>query len=97
MDIERENSGIVFFNESDNNDAPELSGQINVNGEQYRIAMWLNEGKKGKEFYGVMLQPVDADEESPRRSGGRGGRPTRSASRSSSGGGGQRRGKPSRR
>lgn len=95
MNIDKDNSGIVFFNDSDNENAPELSGQIKVDGVQYRIAMWRNEGKKGSEFYGVMLQEVDG-EEAPRRSGGgNGGRSARNAS--SSRGSGQRRGKPSRR
>lgn len=96
MFVEKENSGIVFFNDSENENAPQLSGQINIDGQQYRIAMWLNEGKKG-DFYGVMLQPVDADvDEAPKRSGGRGGE-ARRASRSSRGGGRSAgRGKPRR-
>ena len=99
FNIDKENSGLVFFNDSDNDAAPQLSGQLNINGEQYRIAMWENEGDKGT-FYGVSIQPVDdtgGGGASPRRAGGgnRGG--SKPAARSNSGGGAARRGKPTRR
>lgn len=95
LDIKDDMGGIVFFNDSDNEKAPQLSGEILVEGTQYRIAMWENEGKKGT-FYGVKISPLEEDERessSPRRNGG-GGRGGYSKPAS---GGAARRGKPTRR
>ena len=109
MFIENENSGLVFNNDSDNPKAPVMSGCINVNGEQFRIALWEKEGNNGI-FYSVNVQENDdePEEETPKRSGGRssgnassrnsgqrsgGGKPQRSAGSSRNT---QRSGKPTR-
>lgn len=56
MFVENENSGIVFFNDKDGNEKrPDLSGNINVEGNQFRISLWLKQGKNG-EFYSVAIQ-----------------------------------------
>jgi len=95
MNIDRENSGIAFENDSENENAPQISGQVNVGGVQYRIAMWENDGKNGM-FYGIMLTELDAEEPAK----GRGATARRASSRSDSRRGGSSRrtgGKSSRR
>lgn len=42
-------SGILFKNEKQGNEkAPDYTGKINVGGTDYRLAAWVNTGKKGK-------------------------------------------------
>lgn len=89
-DIEKENSGMLFYNDDKKSDkAPDWSGQVNIEGKQYRIAGWENEGKNGT-FLGLQFsEPEESNDDQPR---GR--------ERSSGGGGGSRRTqytKPSRR
>jgi hypothetical protein len=55
---DRTNTGALFKNESDNEKAPQLSGPLNIDGKEYRIAAWLKEGQKGK-FYSLKATPAD--------------------------------------
>ena len=42
-------SGILFPNDKKGNDkAPDYTGKLNVGGTDYRLAAWINTGKKGK-------------------------------------------------
>jgi hypothetical protein len=62
MIINNENSGLIFTNEvEEGSRRPQLSGFLNVNGEQYKIAMWENDGGS----YGVKLELNDESESAP--------------------------------
>lgn len=85
FEVENENSGLLFEVNSENEKAPDYSGVINVEGNQYEIALWEKEFKNGVGF-GARIKPVSEEDERPvRKSGG-----------SSSSRGSQRRGKPTR-
>lgn len=56
MDI-KTNEGLIFRNQSENAKAPQFSGRINVDGEQYEIALWVREGAKGKFYSAKISEP----------------------------------------
>ena len=63
------NSGALFRNDRRETDKqPEYTGRAEVDGVDYWISAWVNEGKKGK-FFSIKFKPVDDD-----RRGGGGGR-----------------------
>lgn len=52
----KENTGSVFVNDKKGNDkAPDLKGQLNIDGKLYNVAMWVKEGNKGK-FYSIKVE-----------------------------------------
>lgn len=66
MVIENENTGLMFRNELEaGSKRPDMSGNINVNGEQFQIALWEKEGENGY-FYSVKISPPY--EEKPKKS-----------------------------
>ena len=43
------NTGILFLNDQgDNPKRPAYTGNINIEGKEYKLAGWVREGKKGK-------------------------------------------------
>ena len=60
----------LFKNTRTNNNAPEYTGEIMVNGKKMRLAAWVKEGKSGKFFSGKMSEPiVKRDEQQDEPSG----------------------------
>lgn len=49
------NEGLIFRNKSDNEKAPLFTGQINVEGKNWEVALWPREGNDGKKFYSVRV------------------------------------------
>jgi hypothetical protein len=93
MTVEKENTGVIFENDSENEKAPQFSGVINVNGEQLRIALWEKEGKNGGRYLSAAISPYEAPSNSGSGSARSG---SSNGSRGQSNGGG-RFSKPSRR
>lgn len=63
MFIENEGQGLIFDNsegKDKNDNAPDFTGQINVGGEQYRVALWWKDFANGEGF-SVNVQPVDGN------------------------------------
>ncbi|MDQ3748023.1 MAG: DUF736 domain-containing protein [Acidobacteriota bacterium] len=61
--VEKENTGMIFKNEKNNERQPDYKGQVNVRGEQLEVAMWIKEGAKGKYFSVKFSEPyVKPDE-----------------------------------
>ena len=53
---QQDNTGALFSNAEkvkENKDAPKYTGSAMVNGKTMRVAMWLNESKKGVKFWGL--------------------------------------------
>ena len=59
------NSGILARNENRKSDKhPEFSGSINVEGVEYWVSAWVNEGKpggrmEGKKYFSLKLSPKE--------------------------------------
>lgn len=51
-------SGILFKNDRkmENEKAPDYTGKMEVNGQEYRLAAWVKQGQKGK-FMSLKLSP----------------------------------------
>src|SRR6478735_5489014 len=82
--IEQENTGLIFENQSDSPKAPSYKGMINVNGEQFEVALWDKEFEKGGNGFTVKIQePYQKDEEeaAPRKSAPTTSRPSSSPAR----------------
>lgn len=56
LTIDKDMSGLLFSVESDNENAPQWSGKIKVNGEEYEIAVWENESKDGRIYMSAKIQ-----------------------------------------
>jgi hypothetical protein len=55
-----DNSGIMFRNNDRQKDShPEFKGSITVEGQEYWLSAWVNEGPKGK-FFGIKLNPKES-------------------------------------
>ncbi len=48
MKVEKMNTGLIFKNKEKTGQQPDYSGSCNINGEQLRIALWINENDRGK-------------------------------------------------
>lgn len=45
----KDNSGVLFSNKDKKNEkSPDYSGNVIINGKEFRLAGWLKDGKKGK-------------------------------------------------
>lgn len=67
MNIENENSGLIFKNDRKNNPTqPDYKGSVNVMGKQLDIALWIKENERGKfmsaTFSEPYVKPEDIDE-----------------------------------
>jgi len=57
MDL-KDNAVLIFKNDKKNGEThPDYKGQINVNGQNFDIALWVKEGKNGKFFSGKISEP----------------------------------------
>lgn len=62
------NSGALFRNDRRETDKqPEYTGRAEVDGVDYWISAWVNEGRKGK-FFSIKFKPVDDDRDDRGRS-----------------------------
>ena len=65
MQYDNTNSGIMYRNENRKTDKhPEFTGSINVNGEDFWLSGWVNEGKpggkfEGKRYFSIKLNPKE--------------------------------------
>lgn len=53
------NEGLIFRNKSDNEKAPLFTGQINVDGKNWEIALWPREGNTGKFYSARISEPYN--------------------------------------
>jgi hypothetical protein len=79
--------GVLFKNDRKEKDShPDYKGSINVDGEEFWLAAWIKDGRKGK-FMSLSITPKEEQQEAaptpaqrrsapppPRQSGGGGGR-----------------------
>ena len=64
MSFERKvNTGSLFENEKTNENQPDFTGEVNIEGALYRVAGWKNKGLDGKKDY-INLSLKDATDES---------------------------------
>ena len=94
MAYDNTNSGMLAKNERrrEGKKDPEYSGSVNVEGKEYWIKAWINEGKEGgkmegKKYFSLALDPKDDQGNNGggnRSSGGNSSRSSSSSSRSSS-------------
>lgn len=74
MAYDNTNSGIMYRNENRKTDKhPEFTGSINVDGVDYWLSGWVNEGKQGgkmegKKYFSIKLNPKE--QRAPASSGG---------------------------
>ena len=65
MAYDNTNSGMMARNENRKTDKhPEFSGSINVEGRDYWLSAWVNEGKpggkmEGKKYFSIKLNPKE--------------------------------------
>lgn len=56
MDYDDTNRGVLFFEENKKSDNhPDLTGKLNVEGKDYRIASWQKTSKTGSKFYSLAI------------------------------------------
>lgn len=56
MEYDNTNKGVLFQNDKDGNDQrPDYTGKLNVEGKEYRIAGWKRVGKSGKPFLSIAI------------------------------------------
>lgn len=66
MAYDNEMSGVLFkVREKRSEKAPDYTGKVQVDGEEYRLAGWIRTGKSGAKF--LSLKVSVADEDTPRR------------------------------
>jgi hypothetical protein len=54
---------VLFKNDKgDNPKRPDYTGTINIDGDEYKLAAWIKEGKKGKFMTGKIGDPVEERE-----------------------------------
>ena len=54
------NRGVLFKNDKGDNPArPDYSGNINVNGEEFRLAAWLKDSASGNKFMSLSVSKPD--------------------------------------
>jgi hypothetical protein len=69
---QRDMSGTLFRNEKGDNDRrPDYTGKALIDGEEYRIAAWVKEGRGGKKFLSLSFsEPRENDGSSRERDRG---------------------------
>lgn len=54
-DYDDTNKGVLFFEQDKKSDKhPDLTGKLNVEGKEYRVAAWVKQGRNG-EFYTLAI------------------------------------------
>ncbi len=57
---QKEGHWSIFKNNDKKNDnAPDYSGSVKVNGTEYKLAGWVRESSSGRKYVGGTLQPAD--------------------------------------
>ena len=51
-----EMKGVLFNNQTDNPNAPNIKGECKIDGKTYEIAGWRNTSKAGKTYYSLKFQ-----------------------------------------
>lgn len=60
--VEKENTGMIFKNDKQNDKQPDYKGQVNVAGKQLDVACWLKDGAKGRYMSVKFSEPYKKDE-----------------------------------
>ena len=61
MDYDNELQGALFRNDSKSKDTDrDFQGEVTVEGKEYWISSWINEGKGGRKYFKLKLKPKDA-------------------------------------
>lgn len=72
MEYDETNRGTLFPESNRKSDkSPNMTGKVNVNGKDYRIAAWTRQGKSGGKFLSLAISDFDppkARDESPPQS-----------------------------
>jgi uncharacterized protein (DUF736 family) len=59
------NRGVLFPNDKKGNEArPDHTGDLNVDGVEYRLSAWIKRSKKGDEFLSLSVQKKDGQQRS---------------------------------
>lgn len=60
------NRGALFPNDKKGNEArPDHTGDLNVDGVEYRLSAWIKRSKKGDEFLSLSVQKKDGQQQRP--------------------------------
>lgn len=51
--MNKDNSGVLFFNQKSNDRQPDYKGEITIKGEKYELAAWINESDKGTKYISI--------------------------------------------
>jgi hypothetical protein len=55
-DYDQTNTGAVFFEKEVKSERhPNLTGKLNVEGKEYRVAMWEKTSRSGDQFYSIAI------------------------------------------
>lgn len=65
LNIEQENGGLLFANNSDNPNSPDYNGTINVAGKLFDIALWSKTFDSGAVGFTVKIQEPYGSNEHP--------------------------------
>lgn len=64
MNYDNTNSIVIFKNNKREKEThPEYNGTVNVEGKEYKISLWVKEGKNGKFFSGKIQEPYQKTEQ----------------------------------
>lgn len=62
MEEQRNNSGVLFKNWNKKSEkSPDYWGEAKVNGDDFKLAAWIKDGRKGK-FMSLFIQPKESQE-----------------------------------
>jgi uncharacterized protein (DUF736 family) len=70
MTFDPRNSGAIFANDKgDNPKRPDFTGNLDVDGRQFRVSAWWREARKdGSRFLSLKIEPPAAPREQPKPS-----------------------------
>lgn len=79
MSYDNTNRGVLFKNlEKQSEKHPDYRGDIDVNGQQFYLAAWIKESKKGTKYMSLSVKPkLESDRSSPPTGGRNDPRPAR--------------------
>ena len=59
-DFDDTNTWVLFRNErKEKENQPDYTGNINIEGEEFRLAAWVKTSKQGKKFFSGRVSPKD--------------------------------------
>jgi len=60
------NRGVLFRNDRKERDAqPDMTGKVDIEGKEYRLAGWTKEAKTGKKFLSIAVTPSEEQSAAP--------------------------------